>query len=95
MSDSNTLLVFKHSVIKRRGEEDVTIWVDHGFEEAIGPQEEDPSVDRRALTIVDNDFRPHTGGWHYNTCNNVGMTGNSGPNAPCTGGLREIVDWVY
>ena len=84
--------MFKHSVIRRRGEEDVTIWVDNDFEEAIGPRPDSP-LSERAVDQVDGDFGARN--WHYNVCEKITYVGDTGPNAPCTGGLKEIQDWVH
>jgi hypothetical protein len=90
-SNTYALLVFKHSVIKRRGEEDITLWVDHEFIEATGPKI-DPAMTKRAVEQVDGDMHKTT--WHQDTCVYKGMHGDTGPNAPCTGGLKEIESWV-
>ncbi|KAF5680561.1 hypothetical protein FHETE_335 [Fusarium heterosporum] len=44
----NVTEMFKHSVIKRRGEEDITIWVHNNFTESFGPNE-DPSLSKRGI----------------------------------------------
>ncbi|RFN47073.1 hypothetical protein FIE12Z_8687 [Fusarium flagelliforme] len=49
----NITEMFKHSVIKRRGKEDVTIWVDNSFEETLDP-EENPATPKRAVKPLDN-----------------------------------------
>ncbi|RGP64265.1 hypothetical protein FSPOR_8085 [Fusarium sporotrichioides] len=87
----NATEMFKHSVIKRRGEEDVTIWVDNSFEETLGP-EENLATPKRALKIIDN--YSHSNGWAQERCKGHVYNDNTGPNAPCTGGLKELRTWA-
>jgi hypothetical protein len=92
MHGVNTTEMFKHSVIRRRGEEDITLWVHHDFVEAIGPAI-DPAIKERAVDQVDGDFHD-TNDWHMDICRSREMHGDTGPNAPCTGGLKEIQSWA-
>lgn len=81
--------MFKHSVIRRRGEEEVTIWVDNDFVE-IFPQPE-PDHSKRALQIK----HPYNlYGLHREQCFRVTHNPDTGPTAPCTGGIKQIRDWV-
>ncbi|KAL2214670.1 hypothetical protein CC79DRAFT_1328557 [Sarocladium strictum] len=84
------LLVFKHSVIRRRGEEEVTIWVDNSFSQ-YGPEPE-PEDSKRALQIK----HPYnlSGGANRQQCFRVTHNPDTGPTAPCTGGIQEIRDWA-
>jgi hypothetical protein len=82
--------VFKHSVVKRRGEEEFTIWVDNGFVEDT--PELDSSLSERALHIK-HPYNHYTG-TNRDQCFRETHNGDTGPNAPCTGGIKEIRDWV-
>lgn len=83
--------MFKHSVVKRRGEEDVTIWVDNSFEETLEP-EENPAIPKRAVKIIDD--YGHSNGWAVEQCKSYVYNDDTGPNAPCTGGLEQLRTWV-
>ncbi|KAG8667847.1 hypothetical protein FPOAC1_012686 [Fusarium poae] len=87
----NATEMFRHSVIKRRGEEDVTIWVDNSFEETLGP-EDNPATPKRAIKIIDNYTK--SGGWNEERCTGHIYRDNTGPNAPCTGGLKQLRTWA-
>jgi hypothetical protein len=89
----NTTELFKHSVIKRRGEDDVTIWVDNSFEETLDP-EENPAIPKRAVKIIDD--YGHSNGWAQERCKRHAhvYNDNTGPNAPCTGGLEQLRTWA-
>lgn len=82
--------MFKHSVIKRDGEEDVTIWINHSFEEVPSVAE---SPHKRAVEVIDDRWL-RLGLGHQERCNWHTFRGNTGPTAPCTGGIKQIRDWV-
>ncbi|CAG7561807.1 unnamed protein product [Fusarium equiseti] len=87
----NITEMFKHSVVKRRGEEDVTIWVDNSFEETLEP-EENPAIPKRAVKIIDD--YSHSNGWAVEQCKSYVYNDDTGPNAPCTGGLEQLRIWA-
>lgn len=82
--------MYKHSVIRRRGEEEITIWVDNSFTESR--PEPNPSLADR--TVHTKHPYNYWGGSNREQCFRVKHHGDTGPNAPCTGGIREIKNWV-
>lgn len=97
--DVNNLLVFKHSILQRRGEEPVIIWVHNSFNESdtapeAGPEAEpDSGLTERAMrTQVIGTWARGT--LHQEVCRDVTWWSDNGPNAPCTGGIKAIRDWV-
>lgn len=83
--------MYKHSVIKRHDGEEVTIWVDNGYEVAEGPEEDSLSKRQSARLWMGSQFLK-SGLVDY--CRNHDRRDITSSSSPFTGGVHAIASWA-
>lgn len=85
--------VYKHSVFKRDDGDHITIWVDNGFQEAEGPQE-DPLSKRQTARLWFSHHYTAANGRATDYCRQHDRRDWTSAGAPFTGGVRAIAEWA-
>lgn len=97
--------MFKHSIVKRDDGDHVTIWVAHNYIEGDDedPDEVDSTLEKRQKhklqstskysTTLEEDAGFCTPSGHWLARGKTWHKGDTGPNAPFTGGANAIIKW--
>lgn len=85
--------MYRHSIIKRDDGDHVTIWVANDYIEGEAVPESAKAEKRQSLRVGSQ------GSWYPNSsdrsfCKWETYVGDTGPNAPFTGGANAIVNWA-
>ncbi|KAH7304022.1 hypothetical protein B0I35DRAFT_484700 [Stachybotrys elegans] len=91
MHNVNLTMMYKHSIIKRDDGDHITIWVDNGFEENVGPKE--GSLDKRQKAGL---YRAaHFHDTPNDECREHRRFDWTSKNAPTTGGIIALRQWAW